>query len=72
MAHTAYGKHYRNRIAAVAMAQSFPGKESAKKIAVAAVWPDGKHCPRCNSKGLMHAGKRRCPTDAVCVANGSA
>lgn len=57
MTQVAPGKHYREGISILELADMFPTEESAVKWFESVVWPDGRHCPRCGCTETKMAAK---------------
>ena len=56
------GKHYRQEITLLELAELFPTEESAREWFEAIVWPTGKrHCPRCASVGTYECKHAKMP-----------
>ena len=43
------GKHYREGVTVMEMAEIFPTEDAAREWFEAKMWPNGRHCPRCGS-----------------------
>lgn len=52
MAHSAPGKYFRKGITIIELFQQFPNDEVAEKWLVETRWPNGVHCPYCNSDNV--------------------
>ena len=57
MAKSAPGKHYREGISIIELADMFPDEQSATKWFQKLVWPHGRHCPRCGCTETNVAAK---------------
>ena len=55
MAQNAPGKHYREGISVLELADMFPDEETATEWFESHVWPAGRHCPRCGSLETIEA-----------------
>ena len=49
MAHNAPGRHYREGITLMQLADMFPDEAAARTWFEGLVWPNGRYCPRCGS-----------------------
>ena len=61
MAHEAPGKAHRNGITLMELADMFPDEETARKWFEARIWPDGRHCPRCEGTRTREASHKTMP-----------
>ena len=53
MAHKAPGKHYREGLSLMELAEMFPDDAAAEAWTAKVRWPDGPRCPHCNSKNVQ-------------------
>ena len=53
------GKHYRNRISLVQAVRDFADEAKAEDWLLARRWPNGIHCPYCDSKAVSYRISRR-------------
>ena len=51
------GKSYRTGITLMQLQDMSPNEEAATEWFEALIWPDGKNCPRCESKDTQEASK---------------
>ena len=61
MAQSASGKHYREGITLMQLADMFPDEEAARTWFEGLVWPDGRYCPRCGSTRTHEASHAKSP-----------
>ena len=71
MAHKAPGKHHREGISLIKLSKMFPDDATAEKWFAKTRWPEGPHCPHCESvnvqSGAAHKSmpyrcrERECP-----------
>ena len=59
MAYRAPGKHYREGLSLVQIIRMFPDDATAERWFVATRWPDGIHCPRCDSDNVQEGTKHK-------------
>ena len=55
MAQKASGKHYREGISLIELAEMFPDEATATAWFESLIWPGGRHCPRCGSTETAEA-----------------
>ena len=55
------GKAHREGITLVQLTEMFPDEDAARRWFEAAVWPEGRHCPRCGSERTHEASHAKCP-----------
>ena len=53
MAHKAHGKHHREGISLIKLSKMFPDNSAAEKWFAKARWPEGTHCPHCESVNVQ-------------------
>ena len=53
MAHNAPGKHYRTGLSLVEVMRMFPDDATAEQWFIEQRWPDGAHCPHCDSLSVQ-------------------
>ncbi len=53
MAHKAPGKHHREGISLIKLFKMFPDNSAAEKWFAKARWPEGTHCPHCESVNVQ-------------------
>jgi len=53
MAHKAPGKHHREGISLIKLSKMFPDNSAAEKWFAKARWPEGTHCPHCESVNVQ-------------------
>ena len=63
MAHNAPGRHYREGITLMQLADMFPDEAAARTWFEGLVWPDGRYCPRCGSTRTHEASHAKSPCD---------
>ena len=61
MAHNAPGRHYRDGITLMQLADMFPDEDAARKWFEVMVWPNGRYCPRCGSTRTHEASHAKSP-----------
>ena len=61
MAHNAPGRHYREGITLMQLADMFPDEAAARTWFEGLVWPDGRYCPRCGSTRTHEASHAKSP-----------
>ena len=61
MAHKAPGRHYREGITLMQLADMFPDEAAARTWFEGLVWPDGRYCPRCGSTRTHEASHAKSP-----------
>ena len=61
MAYTAPGRHYREGITLMQLADMFPDEEAARAWFEELVWPNGRYCPRCSSTRTHEASHAKSP-----------
>ena len=61
MAQTAPGRHYREGITLMQLADMFPDEAAARTWFEGLVWPDGRYCPRCGSTRTHEASHAKSP-----------
>lgn len=61
MAQSAPGLSHRKGITLMQLADMFPDEETARKWFEARLWPDGRHCPRCEGKNTCEASHKTMP-----------
>ena len=61
MAQSAPGKHFREGITLMQLADMFPDEGAARSWFEGLVWPDGRHCPRCGSTRTHEASHAKSP-----------
>ncbi|MXX80823.1 MAG: IS1595 family transposase [Chloroflexi bacterium] len=59
MAHQAPGKHYREGLSWPQLFEMFPDNETAEQWFLDARWPDGVHCPDCDSDNIQERPTRK-------------
>ena len=59
MAHSAPGKHYREGLSFIEVADMFPDNLTAERWFVQTRWPDGVCCPACGSLNVQARSKRK-------------
>ena len=61
MAHNAPGRHYRDGITLMQLADMFHDEVAAREWFEARVWPNGRYCPRCGSTRTHEASHAKSP-----------
>ena len=59
MAHKAPGKHYRKGLTLIELTRMFPDDATAERWFVKTRWPDGVHCPCCDSLNIQKRATRK-------------
>ena len=59
MAHKAPGKHYRKGVTITQLIRMFPDNEAAEAWFIKQRWPEGVHCPKCNSDNIQERATRK-------------
>ncbi len=59
MAHKAPGKHYREGVTITQLIRMFPDNEAAEAWFIKQRWPEGVHCPKCNSDNIQERATRK-------------
>ena len=59
MAHKAPGKHYRNGVTITELIRMFPSNEAAEAWFIQQRWPNGVHCPKCESDNIQERASRK-------------
>ena len=61
MAHNAPGRHFRDGITLMQLADMFHDEVTAREWFEARVWPNGRYCPRCGSTRTHEASHAKSP-----------
>ena len=61
MARKAPGKAHREGITLVELMDMFPTEEAATEWFESAIWPNGRHCPKCGSERTREASHKKMP-----------
>ena len=61
MTHTAPGKHQRDGLTIMQLMDMFPDEEAATKWFEPVIWPNGRQCPKCQSKRTGKASHKKMP-----------
>ena len=59
MAQKAPGKHYRNGVTITELIRMFPSNEAAEAWFIQQRWPNGVHCPKCESDNIQERASRK-------------
>lgn len=59
MAKKAPGKHYRKGVTITQLIALFPDSEAAEEWFIQQRWPNGVHCPKCNSDNIQERASRK-------------
>ena len=59
MAHKAPGKHYRNGVTITELIRMFPSNAAAETWFIQQRWPNGVHCPKCESDNIQERASRK-------------